>query len=145
MLANFIHISHTGNLGTMLALCMFGILLSYMIYTLIKGKWRDPVSIPGPLAGRLTSYYRIWLLLWGDAPLKYAQLHLKYGPIVRTGPNHVSIATSSLIPVIYDSKHLFRKVCQVFCIIRLYILCKVLLRISATRTWNADGFLVNLL
>lgn len=96
--------------STMLASCMLVFLSLCVIYALAENKWRGRTDIPGPLIGRITTYYRVWLLMWGDAPLRYAELHRKYGPIVRTGPNHVSISESRWILVIYDSKHQFRKV-----------------------------------
>ncbi|KAI1270294.1 hypothetical protein F5Y18DRAFT_434686 [Xylariaceae sp. FL1019] len=65
--------------------------------------------LPGPAGGRLSSLYRIWLLSDGKGPSDYDKLHQKYGPIIQTGPNHVSISDASQIPVIYDSKNIFIK------------------------------------
>jgi hypothetical protein len=94
----------------MSALCILFLPVLYVIYALAKKKWTGQTDIPGPLIGRMTTYYRVWLLMWGDAPLRYTKLHRKYGPVVQTGPYHVSISESRWIPVVYDSKHQFRKV-----------------------------------
>ncbi|KAH8666053.1 cytochrome P450 [Tricladium varicosporioides] len=45
----------------------------------------------------------------GNAPQTYRELHKKYGPIVRTGPNHVSVSDPEMIPVIYGTGSNFRK------------------------------------
>jgi len=67
-------------------------------------------GIPGPSIARWTKFYRVWLFTTGRGPLKYAQLHQHYGPIVRMGPNYVSITKAGLIPVVYDTRQKFRKV-----------------------------------
>ena len=95
---------------SMLASYMFAVLVLGLTYVLVVNRWVRQRAIPGPLIGRWTTYYRVWLLMWGDAPRRYAELHRKYGPIVQTGPYHVSISESRWIPVVYDSKHQFRKV-----------------------------------
>ena len=40
----------------------------------------------------------------------HLKLHEKDGPLVRIGPNHVSFANCSLIPLVYDIKSRFVKV-----------------------------------
>lgn len=74
--------------------------------------WPRLRQIPGPIPGRLSSLYRIWLLSDGKGPINYAALHKRYGPLVQTGPNHISISDSSLIPVVYDAKNAFIKVSE---------------------------------
>lgn len=86
------------------------LVLGLLYFHRVKARGRKKGSIPGPLIGRLTTYYRVWLLMWGDAPRRYAELHRKYGPVVQTGPYHISISESRWIPIVYDTKHRFRKV-----------------------------------
>ncbi|KAI5456875.1 putative P450 monooxygenase [Mariannaea sp. PMI_226] len=62
----------------------------------------DLRSVPGPLVARLSTLYRPWKVSGGDAPEFYHKLHEKYGPIVRTGPNVVSISDPSAIGPIYS-------------------------------------------
>jgi hypothetical protein len=92
-----------------LALC--GVVV--LVYDVTRRILGNLSRIPGPVAGRLSSLYRIWILLDGRGPINYAALHEKYGPVVRTGPNHVSLSDSTLIPVVYDFKNLYLKVCFV--------------------------------
>ena len=76
----------------------------------IKATQPDLQRLPGPFMGRRSKYYRVWLLCGGKGPLRYWRLHQKYGPVVRTGPNHVSISDPDMIPAIYDLKGRFFKV-----------------------------------
>ncbi|KAL2859238.1 cytochrome P450 [Aspergillus pseudodeflectus] len=45
----------------------------------------------------------------GDGPANYRKVHEKYGPIVRVGPNEVSVADPNMIPVIYGIGSKFTK------------------------------------
>jgi hypothetical protein len=67
-------------------------------------------GIPGPFLARVTKFYRVWLFWDGCGPERYIELHQKYGTVVRTGPNHVSISNPELIPIVYDLRHNFKKV-----------------------------------
>jgi hypothetical protein len=71
-------------------------------------------SLPGPFAARFTGLYRLKLVYKGDAPYRYRQIHEKYGPIVRVGPNHVSVSDEAMIPVMYGIGSKFLKVWK-FC------------------------------
>jgi hypothetical protein len=90
-------------LGTALALLV--------LYSLARGPYRRGLrSIPGPYLARYSSIFRILLVRNGDAPSGYLELHKKYGPIVRTGPNHVSVSDPGMIPIIYGIGKRFNKV-----------------------------------
>lgn len=67
-------------------------------------------KLPGPALADFTKLVRVWLLIQGDGPSKYLEMHKKYGPLVKTGPNHVSLASADSISVIYDLKGKFKKV-----------------------------------
>lgn len=90
------------------ALLALSLLLS--IYYAVKVGTSRLKTLPGPLVARLSAYYRVWLLSTGKGPVKYLELHRDYGPVVRTGPNHVSLSDPALIPKIYDLKGKFAKV-----------------------------------
>lgn len=66
-------------------------------------------SIPGPLLARFTKLYRVFKIAPGDSPQFYLRLHEKYGPIVRTGPNTVSLSAPDAVPIIYGMNHSYRK------------------------------------
>lgn len=71
-------------------------------------------SIPGPVVARFSSLYRPWKISKGDAPDFYRNLHKKYGPIVRTGPNTVDISDPKALPIIYGISSKFVKVSPSF-------------------------------
>ncbi|GKT51986.1 cytochrome P450 monooxygenase [Colletotrichum spaethianum] len=62
-----------------------------------------------PWLARLTSFWRISLVLKGKAHDRYRKLHQKYGPIVRTAPNVVDISDPSAISIIYGINSKFLK------------------------------------
>ncbi|KAK6383591.1 hypothetical protein LTS17_002883 [Exophiala oligosperma] len=45
----------------------------------------------------------------GDGVQNYIALHEKYGPVVRTGPFHVSVADPQVVPLVYGIASKFRK------------------------------------
>lgn len=67
-------------------------------------------TLPGPFLARFSSLYRLSMVYKGNAPQTYRTLHRKYGPIVRTGPNHVSVSDVEMIPIIYGTGSNFKKV-----------------------------------
>lgn len=67
-------------------------------------------SLPGPILARLSGLYRLSLVHDGRAPERYRELHEKCGPIVRIGPNHVSVSDTAMIPTIYGIGSKFLKV-----------------------------------
>ncbi len=67
-------------------------------------------NVPGPFWARVSSLYRVGLVYRGDGVQNYRQLHEKYGPVVRTGPYHVSVSDPSIVPLVYGIASKFRKV-----------------------------------
>lgn len=55
---------------------------------------------PGPLVCRLTKLWGAWVAYKGKPYLYYKDLHERYGPVVRIGPNELSIADAELLPYI---------------------------------------------
>lgn len=97
-------------------LSAFGLGVLYWIVSAFRVAHRsDLASLPGPKWARFTGLYRVYRLWSGRAPAVYLRLHEAYGPIVRTGPNTVSIADPSTIPTIYGISSNFLKVFLVFC------------------------------
>ncbi|ERF73430.1 hypothetical protein EPUS_04053 [Endocarpon pusillum Z07020] len=89
------------------------ILLTPMLLLLIRSIYRiffHPLShIPGPWLSVCTSTwlnYHAWV---GDECTAVHKLHLKYGSIVRTGPNDVDIVDGEALNTIYVEKGGFRK------------------------------------
>ncbi|KLP13261.1 pisatin demethylase cytochrome P450 [Fusarium fujikuroi] len=90
---------------------LYGALLTGLaLFQLIRLTFRAGLRhIPGPWLARYTTLYRLSLVYKGDSPRQYQLLHEKYGPIVRTGPNHVSTSDPAMIPVVYGIGKNFQK------------------------------------
>jgi hypothetical protein len=67
-------------------------------------------SIPGPTAARFTRLHRLFSVASGQIQQKERELHKKYGPIVRMGPNYVSIADPAGVPELYGFNAKYLKV-----------------------------------
>ena len=68
-------------------------------------------AYPGPFIASLTDF---WLLntFWRNQPWQNTskELHKKYGPIVRYGPNRLMFSSPRSIPVILSTSDVFEKV-----------------------------------
>ncbi|KAF9640790.1 putative benzoate 4-monooxygenase cytochrome p450 protein [Lasiodiplodia theobromae] len=65
--------------------------------------------IPGPLLAKFTDAQRFFDTAGGRAELTHRLLHAKYGPVVRIGPNTVSLSNPECIKLIYSNKANFPK------------------------------------
>ena len=96
-----------------LALGVCGALtLLYLLSSLLTAFRTGLKELPGPILARFSGLYRLSLVLAGQAPYEYRKLHEQYGPIVRTGPNHVSIADPAVVPQVYGIGSHYMKVRQ---------------------------------
>lgn len=97
---------HDLNMGALAAVLVVIVILDYIRV------WLRPVlrTLPGPALARFTYLYRLLIVYRGKAPSNYRRLHEKYGPIVRVGPNEVSVADPTMIPIIYGIGSKFTKV-----------------------------------
>lgn len=86
------------------------LLVSYLIASLRVAFRKGLRQLPGPIGARFSGLYRFSMVLTGKAPLEYRKLHQQYGPIVRVGPNHVSISDPAAIPQMYGIGSNFLKV-----------------------------------
>lgn len=57
-----------------------------------------------------TNFYRMYHAYRGQLHLVSKQLHDKYGPVVRMGPNYLDVDYPSLIKVCFDTSGTWRKV-----------------------------------
>ena len=70
----------------------------YIAYLFFGG----PVGkIPGPPLAKLSRVWLVRLSRKGDMHRKMIDLHAKYGTLVRTGPNEVSVSDLNAIKIIY--------------------------------------------
>ena len=95
-----------------LQLYAFAITPAFMSLVLITLYWRyDQLShIPGPLLASLTDHWRAYHQNAGKFTAFSLDLHKRYGPIVRVGPNTVHVTDATVIPAIYTNHGEFRKV-----------------------------------
>lgn len=87
------------------------LLLLLLVVIVIVAQYNRLRHIPGPLLPRLTDTYLQWRLrARGENYVDILHdLHARYGPVVRWGPNRVSFAPAAAIPLIYGSKDVFPK------------------------------------
>ncbi|KIW74034.1 hypothetical protein PV04_02102 [Phialophora macrospora] len=78
----------------MLLLLLTYALPGILIFCLVKN-YLSLSSIPGPLIARFTNLYRALLVYNGSAHEVHLDLHKQYGPLVRLGPQCVSVTGSA--------------------------------------------------
>lgn len=101
-----------GDGRTMFAVGMYLLLIGSVMRLIRLYKTRNRPglrNIPGPFLASISNLDRIWSCLRGQQMNYHLQLHSKYGPLVRVGPNHVSFADGSLIPTVYGINTRFWK------------------------------------
>ncbi|KAG7090416.1 hypothetical protein E1B28_009535 [Marasmius oreades] len=76
--------------------CYTSLFTSILIYRL--SPFHPLAQHPGPLLARCTKFWLVYHTYPGKIHLKYKELHRRYGPIVRTGPNELSICDVDAIP-----------------------------------------------
>ncbi|EJD05634.1 high nitrogen upregulated cytochrome P450 monooxygenase 2 [Fomitiporia mediterranea MF3/22] len=62
--------------------------------------WHPLAKYPGPILAKLSKFWIIYIILKGDQLRVVTELHKKYGPYVRLGPNELSFADADLLPVL---------------------------------------------
>ena len=99
--------SYSSLLGAKLAVTFYLLLLSTIVWTLYS--YFRLRHIPGPFTASLTNLPRLLWVYGNQAGDKHTFLHREYGPIVRFGPNMVSVSSPSEIGTIYDIHGKFAK------------------------------------
>jgi hypothetical protein len=59
---------------------------------------------PGPLLARVSRFYATYATLDGRQHLVTQALHARYGPVVRTGPNHLHICDATAVLTILSAR-----------------------------------------
>lgn len=101
------HGSTAGQLALVASVLLTISLLSSCVISYFRPGLRE---LPGPVLARFTLLWKVWIHIKGDGHVVYQNIHKRYGPIVRTGPNSVSIGDAAMIPKIYLSGHSYLKV-----------------------------------
>ncbi|KAK4979473.1 hypothetical protein LTR66_004281 [Elasticomyces elasticus] len=90
-------------------LVLLPIVATAVAYILYQRFFHPLAKVPGPFSASLS---RLWITKhsWdGDMNTTMIALHEKHGPLVRTGPNEVSVADLNAIKGIYGAGTKFRK------------------------------------
>jgi hypothetical protein len=83
-----------------LSACFLGYYILLYIYRL----WFHPLAqFPGPKLAAISDVWLAWAMVSGRSVEILKNMHLKYGPIVRTSPNDLSFASSTSLKDIYGS------------------------------------------
>lgn len=101
------HGATAGQLALVASMLLTISLLSSCVISYFRPGLRE---LPGPVLARFTLLWKVWVHIKGDGHVVYQNIHKRYGPIVRTGPNSVSIGDAAMIPKIYLSGHSYLKV-----------------------------------
>ena len=88
------------------------LLIVHIVSTIFKPGLR---SIPGPWLAKVTNLYRVGMILRGKFSYELVDLHRKYGPAVRIGPDCVSLTDRRVVEDIYGIRTDFIKVSQAHC------------------------------
>ncbi|KAF5589033.1 cytochrome P450 monooxygenase [Fusarium subglutinans] len=83
---------------------------SILIHHLFS-KYYRLYHIPGPLIAKLTDLHRFFCVRSGFIHLYHAKAHERYGPVVRFGPNMVSVCDPDAIQMIFHKRNGFDKAC----------------------------------
>ncbi|KAI0533240.1 cytochrome P450 [Xylaria digitata] len=84
-------------------------ILAATAYVIYQTAFSPLARIPGPFPGKLTNLYLVYLELSGRGHRMLMELHKKHGPVVRTGPNTLSIADPEAFHDIYRAGNKFVK------------------------------------
>ncbi|KAH6949386.1 cytochrome P450 [Ilyonectria sp. MPI-CAGE-AT-0026] len=89
-----------------------GLLLASLLIIISQGAYRlffhSLRHIPGPFWAKVTSFYFLPSTFRADRVYVLEKLHQKYGPIVRVGPNEVSLSDWKMYRPVYTSKQNFK-------------------------------------
>ncbi|KAJ5619474.1 hypothetical protein N7510_003458 [Penicillium lagena] len=66
-------------------------------------------NIPGPFWAKFTDLWRFRSQNTRGHTARLIALHMKYGKLVRLGPNHVSISDPAAIPIVYSTNPTWKK------------------------------------
>ena len=86
--------------------CIF---VSCVVFLYLYALRRRLGHVPGPFFASLTNIPRAWWVWTRNAHEIHLRLHRKYGPLVRMGPNMVSITNPADVSIVYNFEGRFKK------------------------------------
>ncbi|KUJ08920.1 putative cytochrome P450 pisatin demethylase [Mollisia scopiformis] len=89
---------------------VFQALATAVLCLVIYRRLLHPLHIyPGPFIASFTNIWKFYHYLNGNLHIVEQDLHQRYGPIIRTGPNSLSFSTPEAFESIYGFNHGFEK------------------------------------
>jgi hypothetical protein len=85
----------------------------FILCTIFARRYYKLCHIPGPFIASFTNFWRASIQYSGDFPDRLVALHNKYGPLVRVGPNTISVNDPGSLSTVYSSHGEFQKVRRV--------------------------------
>ncbi|KAF9269322.1 high nitrogen upregulated cytochrome P450 monooxygenase 2 [Marasmius fiardii PR-910] len=83
------------------SMCYTALLISIVLYRL--SPFHPLARHPGPLLAKCTKFWGMYQSSTGKTHLKYLEMHRRYGPVVRTGPNELSICDIDAVQPVLGS------------------------------------------
>ncbi|KAK9414814.1 putative Pisatin demethylase [Seiridium unicorne] len=82
------------------------LLVTYVVYTYF---FNSLSYVPGPAISRISNFWKVKAAWHEDLPKRLIALHREHGPIVRVGPDTISLNDPAAYPIIYGVKQGFKK------------------------------------
>ncbi|KAI5803281.1 cytochrome P450 [Peziza echinospora] len=101
MLTHPLTLPSTSTITTALSLFCTSVVLYFTTLIVYRLYLHPLAKYPGPFLAKITPMHASWHAYKGDRHLLLYRLHKKYGPIVRWGPNSVSINSATAVKDIY--------------------------------------------
>lgn len=79
-------------------------LLYLVVITVYRVTFHPLAKYPGPFFAKITDWYSVYHAWKGDRHLEFWRCHEKYGPVVRFGPNSLSINSNTALKTIYGHR-----------------------------------------
>jgi hypothetical protein len=95
-------------------------------------------KVPGPFLASISSFWKWNIVRQEQMPFRNTELHEKYGPVVRIGPNHVSASSAESISVVHrhGGKTGFTKVSEISTCIEIKDGADTIFSLAFTASFN---------
>lgn len=81
---------------------IFSLLVSVALYIVYQRFFHPLASYPGPFWASITDLWQVSEFLSLNQPYHLTELHAKYGPFVRYGPDKLSVTAEEAVALIYQ-------------------------------------------
>ena len=88
------------------------VLLALVLFAYILQSYLRLRHVPGPFLAAFTDLWRFYAMNTKQHGERMIQLHRKYGPLIRTGPNCVSVSDPHAVQIVFGTSPVWQKVCE---------------------------------